>query len=139
MRLYCIKDIYKTEYDVQPAHLQIFNSIMNSPWALKFFFGLIIDSKVVEKRKKYIISFGLIMTIFQIFIFLKLSNSAISTCIVMFLYNIGASFIDATIDSMIVQQARKDPVSGQQDLYCFGFLFFGAGAAIGSIVSAVVT
>lgn len=59
-------------------------------------------------------------------------------CIVLifFIYNFGAAFLDAVIDSITVEQARKDPINGQQDLQCFQTAFFGLGAFIGSIVGA---
>lgn len=139
MRVLCFKDIYKMEYGVQPASLQLFNSIMMLPWMLKFVFGLIVDTRLIAERKKYIIGFGFTMSLAQLFIFLNFLSSPWGTCIEMIIYNIGAAFIDATVDSMIVQQARKDPQNGQQDLYCFSFLFFGTGAAVGALMAALAT
>lgn len=124
---------------MQPASLQFYNSVMNIPWVLKFIFGIVVDAKLVQYRKKYIIGFGFMITIVQFCIVIGLSQSPLSTCVFMILYNIGAAFIDATVDSMVVQQARRDSVNGQQDLYCFSFLFFGLGAAMASVLAAIVT
>ena len=51
----------------------------------------------------------------------------------------AATFLDVVIDSMIIEQARRDPVRGQQDLQCFSLMFFGIGSFVGSIVGAYVT
>lgn len=52
---------------------------------------------------------------------------------------IGSAFLDAVIDSIIIQQARQDPHFGQQNLVTFSMTFFGLGAMFGTLLSAYLT
>ena len=53
-------------------------------------------------------------------------------------YNIGASFLDATIDSISVQQARKDVEMGQSLFSSFQITCFVCGAMTGTIIIILV-
>ena len=47
--------------------------------------------------------------------------------------------MDATIVSLSIQQARKDPVNGQFNITCHNQIFFGLGMTFGSVFAAVST
>lgn len=57
----------------------------------------------------------------------------------MIIYNVAAAFLDAVIDSIIIQQARIDPINGQQNLKLFSLISYGIGATLGGLVAAVAT
>ena len=48
-------------------------------------------------------------------------------------------FLDTTVESIIIQQARRDPLNGQQDLQAFRIIFFGLGAVMGGVASGIGT
>jgi hypothetical protein len=50
------------------------------------------------------------------------------------IYNIGAAFLDATIDSVSIQQARVDLEMGQKMISSFRSVFFALGAIWGTVV-----
>ena len=39
-----IKDLFKTQLKLQPAESQIFTSIIEIPWSMKFIFGIFVDN-----------------------------------------------------------------------------------------------
>lgn len=49
-------------------------------------------------------------------------------------YNVGAAFLDATIDSVSIQQARVDLEMGQKMISSFRSVFFALGAIAGTAV-----
>jgi len=49
-------------------------------------------------------------------------------------YNVGAAFLDATIDSVSIQQARVDLEMGQKMITSFRSVFFALGAISGTAV-----
>jgi hypothetical protein len=52
----------------------------------------------------------------------------------MIIYNISASIMDACIDSISIQQARKDQEMGQKLFSSFQITWFVIGALSGSII-----
>ena len=61
MTFYCMKDLYKRVYEVEPATLQTYNNIVAIPYAMKVLFGMIIDTKATSRRT-YLVLFGLLAT-----------------------------------------------------------------------------
>lgn len=57
---------------------------------------------------------------------------------IILIYKSTIVFQDITIESIIVQQARKDPANGQQDFQAYRLICFGAGMMIGGLVSSIV-
>jgi hypothetical protein len=81
-------------------------------WAFRFFMGIIIDAKLLSKRKYYLIFFGFLSTFLQLIISLNIVQSIAKFSYMLFFYNFAAAFLDATIASLVVQQARRDPING---------------------------
>lgn len=52
-----------------------------------------------------------------------------------FLIQVAQVFMDTSIESIVIQQARADPDGGQRDLQALRLMFFGLGAFIGGFVS----
>lgn len=115
MRILAAKDIMKTVYKVEPQTLQLKSSIMMAPWMLKIIYGIVVDSKIVKKRKYYLVFFGTLCTVTQAMVVtIQMKEDTFVSLLV--LYNFGAAILDAVIDSISVEQARKDPHNGQSDL-----------------------
>lgn len=47
LRIYSMKDMYKTDYGVEPSSLQKFHLITTFPWTFKMIFGFIVDARVI--------------------------------------------------------------------------------------------
>lgn len=54
----------------------------------------------------------------------------------LFFSNFGIAFCDSVLDSLVVQQARRDPANGQSDMVILRMLAFGIGATTGGIMGA---
>ena len=61
------KDMFlnKDYYALEPAKAQIYTALTMSPWTAKIIWGLIIDARLVSKRKYYLIFFGITSIISQ--------------------------------------------------------------------------
>lgn len=59
MRIYCMKDLFKRVYQVEPAQLQFYTILINVPVFMKVFFGLVIDTKVIKSRASILVIFGI--------------------------------------------------------------------------------
>ena len=112
MRMLAIKDIFKRYYNVSPSDMQLVISFSMMAWALRFFMGIIIDAKLLAKRKYYLIFFGFLSTFLQLVISLNYFQGITHLSYMLFFYNFAAAFLDATIASLVVQQARRDPING---------------------------
>ena len=84
-----------------------------SPWTLKIIYGIIVDQKIVSKRAYYIFTCGVIASALNFVVAAGLCEHAKSTVIVLFLSNIANAFIDVTMESLVIEQARKDSENGQ--------------------------
>jgi hypothetical protein len=83
------------------------------PFTFKLLMGLIIDARLVSKRRYYLIFFGVTSIITQYCIgFGETGISEPFLVTMLILYNFGAAFLDATIDSVSIQQARVDIDNG---------------------------
>lgn len=49
------------------------------------------------------------------------------------------AFMDVIIDALMVQEARKDPKHGSQDLNSYSYIFMSTGGIIGSLLAAFMT
>jgi len=47
------------------------------------------------------------------------------------------AFCDSVLDSLVVQQARRDPKYGQSDMVILRMASFGIGATVGGIMGAI--
>lgn len=137
LRIFCFKDLYKRVYRVEPATLQMYSTIVYLPGSLKALVGVIIDTKTVSRKGLFVV-FGLNTVIAQALISLGMVDSECGVLAALVVLNLGIAILDATIDSMVVEQARCHK-RGQQDLQSFGILTFGLGTSIGSIVTYFLT
>mmetsp|Transcript_5621 Transcript_5621/g.9692 ORF Transcript_5621/g.9692 Transcript_5621/m.9692 type:complete len:112 (-) Transcript_5621:1116-1451(-) len=111
MRVFAMNEIFMNHYKVEPSVAQVYMSLAMLPWNLKFLFGVMIDSKVVSKRKYILILFGITCTVTQVLQAMKPDKSQ-NFVLLAFLFNLGAAINDTTVDTYKIQQARKDPING---------------------------
>ena len=75
MRGLAMQNIFKEKFKVEPSDLQKYNSVIAVPIFFRVFFGILIDSKVVKKRKYYVIVVGALSAIPTYFIAIDYSPS----------------------------------------------------------------
>ena len=63
MKIFAMKDLFKTVYMVEPSSLQKYTSLSMFPWVLKILYGIVIDQKIVSKRSYYILVCGIIASV----------------------------------------------------------------------------
>ena len=74
------------------------------PFTLKLIWGFLIDSRMVAKRKYYLVFFGILSIVTQYLIGFGQDNMTELWLVTMLIfYNFGAAFLDATIDSVAIQ------------------------------------
>jgi len=118
--------------------MAVYNSIINLPWSLKIFFGLVTDNIRIcgLKRKPYLIFFGLVQTVVMFVLFQCEITSALSVTMLLFTASFSMAFSAVVIDAILVVQARRDPLLGSQDLFSVAFFFQGVAGVIGCIIAA---
>ena len=112
MRMGAAKDMFLNYYDVDINTMTIYASFIASPGLFKMFTGFVVDARVVSKRKYYLIFFALICTLLQLIVSVQCMTEHFHIAIVLFLEMYAATFLDVTIESIVVQQARRDPLYG---------------------------
>ena len=76
------------------------------PFTLKMLYGMVIDTKVLGRRKNILVFFGVVSTIAQLIVGMKWADSEVSVIIAVSIMNFAIAWLDATIDSIVVEQAR---------------------------------
>jgi len=102
MRMLAIKDIFKRHYKISPSEMQLVISFSMMAWAMRFPMGVVIDAKILSKRKYYLILFGLLATALQLIISMNYFRDLNHLSIMLFSYNFAAAFLDASITSLVV-------------------------------------
>lgn len=94
--------------------MQVLTSIINLPWSLKLFYGLIADNVPIygSKRRSYIAINGFLQFAFLMPLVPNLIYEKHIITLFLTLYAVGVAFNDAIIDALMVMQARRDPVHG---------------------------
>ncbi len=70
------------------------------------------DSKVIKYRKCNLLFFGILAFFALMLVFTEICNNQFLTTISLIVMNIADAFLDVVIDSLITEQARKDPMKG---------------------------
>ena len=100
MKTYATLDLLKRTYKVEPSMAQNLRTLIFLPSMLKLICGLIVDAKLVKKRKHYLIAFGLIQTItYMIVTFVDIPNVGVATAILM-VNHFTITFMDSTVESI---------------------------------------
>ena len=101
-RVMVAKNIFVNYLGASLNQSSAYNSIVQSPWLFKMFFGIIVDSRVVTKRKYYLVVSGLLATFSQVYVSLGVITEHQNLCALLTLYNVFASILDVTIESIAV-------------------------------------
>jgi hypothetical protein len=109
MKIFAMKDLFKTVYMVEPSSLQKYKSLSMFPWVLKILYGIVIDQKIMSKRSYYILVCGIIASVMNFIVAKGICDHAQSTVAIIFLSNVASAFVDVTLESLMIEQARKDP------------------------------
>ena len=84
MKMLGLKNILKDYYKVQPSEAVMISSVSMMAFSLRIFMGIIIDSKVLPKRKYYLVFFGLMAAITQFVISMYWIKSVYVLCMFLF-------------------------------------------------------
>ena len=76
-------------------------------------YGIIVDQKIIAKRKYYVIFCGLVSSAMMVVVANGVFDDAKHTAAVLFIGNMASAFLDVTMESLVIEQARKDPENGQ--------------------------
>lgn len=71
-----MRDLYKTQFGVQPSELAKYATVAYFPWMIKIIWGMLVDVHIFEKRKTYLVGLGMISILAHLLISLGLSNDA---------------------------------------------------------------
>lgn len=116
MKMFASLKMFQQEYGLEPGTAAIYltlSMIMNN---LKILCGFVIDSRVVKKRKYYLIVLALLQAFLNLWISCYKFEDAFNLVIIFGITNLSVTFTDAVAYSYIVQQARRDPKNGQTNL-----------------------
>lgn len=102
MKILAIRDLLRDHYGLEPATAQKYLIICIFPAVFKLFFGLIVDGKVVSKRKYYLISGGALQAMSMGILSFITLESPVMACVVL-MVNFGTNtFIDIVCESIII-------------------------------------
>jgi hypothetical protein len=108
-----LKDIFINYLKTDLDKVLVLTSIFMIPSLCKIFWGITIDARLIEKRKHYLVVFGLISTVAQIWIGFNYDNMGVlELSSLVFIINFCSSFSDIVLESIVVQQARRDMENG---------------------------
>ena len=107
-RMYALLDLYKAYYHMEPSLGQKYIVLIEMPILLRPIYGLIVDSKLINFRKWYIFWFSFYQTCSYLFITFVHDISAMTTTIIFIGISVALVFVDVTMESMVLQQARID-------------------------------
>ena len=132
-----IKDLFKTQLKLQPAESQIYTSIIDIPWSMKFLVGIFVDNwKVLGKdQRNYLKIWGLMMWFSLLLLQVPFLEDKIYTAILLISFNLFNVLGSVASDAIMVIYARRDPVHGSSDLQTFHVFCLSIGGIAGSISS----
>ena len=102
MKLLALKNILKDHYHIEPDEQSWIMGMIFMPNFFQALFGLFVDAKIVSKRKYYFIVFALISSVSEFIISMNWITNAKVLFWILFIDIFGATFCDATINSLIV-------------------------------------
>jgi hypothetical protein len=105
MKMLATKEELTREYGLQPSQVQINNSVIKEPAIIRMLRGIIVESKIVSKRKHYLMGFGTISASSSLFIAADILEIPESVVHIRFLAVLGDCFNDLVIDSLVVYGA----------------------------------
>jgi MFS family permease len=119
----------------------MYSGLIHLPWSFKIIYGLMSDTLPFAgyKRKTYVVLMGLLQFIAFFLAFTMHSTTAIAVTIMLAIAALSEAFVCTVVEAIMVQEARKDPVNGSQNLVSFFQFSAGCGGFIGSILGGYIT
>ncbi|OQR93655.1 folate-Biopterin Transporter (FBT) family [Achlya hypogyna] len=135
--LFAVDYMLKDEFHLSPASAQLTTTSLMLPWALKPFWGLITDTVSIGgyHRKPFYVLCGCLAFGCTSLLGLKdIVHSYELALAVLLLRSVGYAFIDVIIDAVLAEQARKDVVSGAQNLQSIASFYKAFGVVLASVL-----
>lgn len=97
-------DLFKNEFELEPAETQFLMSVMTLPWTPKLFYGIITDTFPICKSRKrsYIILMGLVQGICAIAIPFIPTRTPEAFCALGTMIALSGAFMDVVVDGLMV-------------------------------------
>jgi hypothetical protein len=136
-----VKDYFKHYLNLQPAESQYFSSLMDLPWTLKVFYGMISDNVPIlgSHRNSYLKLTGVLQFAVLFPLCLDSVNHKSTILLLLTLYQLFTAFQDVICDAIMVKVCKVDPINGAPDLQTFIFATCGLGGVVGSITAMFLT
>ena len=128
-----IQYMFYYEFNVEPGDLQLYKLILMSPLLFRFFFGVLIDTKIMS-RKIYNFISNLISTIMLFSVGLSIVNTPLSIVLAIATANLFHNLVDSTLISYTLEQARNVP-NGNEDMQSFRIVTLSISSTLGSIIA----
>ncbi len=111
------------------------------PWIFKVFYGLISDTFPIarQKRRPYLIFNGIFASSSMLALLLPMPDSILTISILGISHMTAFAFIDVIVDSVMVFEAKKDPVKGSEDLQSLAFATHSITGIFSAIIGALFT
>ena len=113
--------------------------IANLPWSLKLLYGLMADNlSIGRSRKKGFIKIGVAFEFVALQILFWCAFSAetsIWVAILAMIVNWTQAFMDLIVDTILIDQARRNALSGSEDLRSMASFFQCSGMISGSLLA----
>lgn len=103
MKETALKNMLKEYYDVEITKVVMIISFAHIPELIRPFLGIIIDAKLIQKRKYYLVFFAFTVTLLETLIYSYWVKDVNRLAWILFIDNFSQWFLDAAITSIIVQ------------------------------------
>ena len=112
MRFQLQRDMYQNYFNLTVNQGVFLNIITSIPNLIKIFLGLVVDARVVSNRKHILIFFGLLQAVLEGIIASRFLDDVNKVAALIFIINFGTIILEVTMESILVQQARKNSMYG---------------------------
>ena len=110
---------FTRKYELQPALVQSLLAYASLTWLPKLFYGVIADLFTIfgSRRKSYFIIFSCLQIIASLMAAFGTSEESygmvmVAGCLILF----SQAFMDVIADGLLINQQKKDPEHGSEDL-----------------------
>ena len=141
LQLLAVQVLFKSYYNLEPADSQFYITFMWIPWQLKFICGIVSDSVPImgSRKKSWLVVWGALQIIASLTVaFVEIESVKLLT----FLCSVtscAGCFMDVIVDSLMVIQARRDPIQCSQELQAFSWQVQAVFAVLNGLAGAFMT
>lgn len=133
--------VYKDKLGLEPSEIEMLIGIINFPWVVKMFLGILADNYTLfgSRRKSYLFTACIInlFSLFMLMVFaIKFGKYFITFCI--FMTQICMTMCDALTDALVVQSSRID-LNGAQNLNSLTLIAYSLGGILGCSLAGSIT